>query len=270
MWGRRPGRPGGRRTAVPSPDPCALADVATTDGGGCLGGSRPAASTDQLTAKEVMRVDIVVKGRHTEVAERFRMHVIDKLDRLQRFDHKVIRLDVEVCHESNPRLHDQSERVELTCHSRGPVIRAEAAAADPYAALDLAYEKLQTRLRRLADRRRVHHGRKNPASLSSAATVVTEPPGSVDGSDVDDGDDLERQVGVLPAEAIGGVEGDGPLVVREKTHVAAPMTLDQALLEMELVGHDFYLFHDKESGLPSVVYRRRGYDYGVIRLDREE
>ena len=64
--------------------------------------------------------------------------------------------------------------------------------------------------------------------------------------------------------------GDGPLVVREKTHPASPMTLDQALYEMELVGHDFYLFVDKESERPSVVYRRRGYDYGVISLDVAE
>ena len=61
--------------------------------------------------------------------------------------------------------------------------------------------------------------------------------------------------------------GDGPLVVREKSHPPSPMTLDQALYEMELVGHDFYLFVDKESERPSVVYRRRGYDYGVISLD---
>jgi hypothetical protein len=57
------------------------------------------------------------------------------------------------------------------------------------------------------------------------------------------------------------------MVVREKTHQAAPMTLDQALYEMELVGHDFFLFVDKETELASVVYRRRGYDYGVIRLE---
>ena len=62
------------------------------------------------------------------------------------------------------------------------------------------------------------------------------------------------------------MEGDGPLVVREKLHQAEPMTIDRALLEMELVGHDFYLFHDRDCGLFSVVYRRRGYDYGVIRL----
>ena len=65
------------------------------------------------------------------------------------------------------------------------------------------------------------------------------------------------------------MEGDGPLVVREKVHAAPPMTIDQALLEMELVGHDFYLFHDSECDRFSVVYRRRGYDYGVIRLVEE-
>ena len=72
---------------------------------------------------------------------------------------------------------------------------------------------------------------------------------------------IDRQVGPIT------VTGDGPLVVREKSHLASPMTLDQALYEMELVGHDFYLFVDKESERPSVVYRRRGYDYGVISLD---
>ena len=74
----------------------------------------------------------------------------------------------------------------------------------------------------------------------------------------------ERYVGPI------AVTGDGPLVVREKTHPASPMTLDQALYEMELVGHDFYLYVDKESERPAVVYRRRGYDYGVISLDLGE
>ncbi len=68
--------------------------------------------------------------------------------------------------------------------------------------------------------------------------------------------------GVVPI----AMEGDGPLVVREKFHTATPMTIDRALLEMELVGHDFFLFRDETCHLPSVVYRRRGYHYGVIRL----
>src|SRR5919199_6869245 len=103
-------------------------------------------------------VDIVVKGRRTEVPERFRQHVVEKLSKLEKLDGKVISLDVEVSRERNPRLSARSDRIEITCRSRGPVIRAEAAADDPYAALDVATNKLESRLRRAADRRRVHHG----------------------------------------------------------------------------------------------------------------
>jgi hypothetical protein len=152
------------------------------------------------------------------------------------------------------------------------VIRAEAAADDTYAALDIAFEKLQMRLRRMADRRRVHHGRKTPVSLATAAApaegVMAGAAGAQEEPDV--GGPAETAVGLLDGDALGGVDGDGPLVVRQKVHKAAPMTIDSALFEMELVGHDFYLFQDKDSGLPSVVYRRKGYDYGVIRLELEE
>jgi ribosomal subunit interface protein len=187
-----------------------------------------------------------VKARHTEVADRFRSHVEDKLAKVAKLDGKVSRIDVEVCEEHNPRLADQRSRVELTCRTRGPVVRAEAAAPDPYAALDVASARLEARLRKAADRRRVHHGIRTPVSVASATAALSN--------------------GVGPAEEIGDQDDTGPFVVRQKDHVAAPMTLDQALLEMELVGHDFYLFVDVERGAPCVVYRRRGYDYGVIRL----
>lgn len=208
-------------------------------------------------------MEIVVKGRHTEVPERFRQHVVDKLSRIERLGHKVIRIDVEIAHERNPRLSDSCERVELTCVSKGPTIRAEAAADDAYAALDIACDKLQMRLRRLADRRRVHHGRKTPVSVASA--TASDSTASDEASEA-----ALEAAGLVPDEAVGGVDGEGPLVVREKTHHGRPMTLDDALFEMELVGHDFFLFCDKETALPSVVYRRRGYDYGVIRLALEE
>lgn len=201
-------------------------------------------------------MEIVLKGRRTEVPERFRRHVSDKLAKLERFAHKVIRIDVEVSKETNPRRSGESDKIELTVHSKGPVVRAEAAADDRYAALDLAVDRLHSRLRKAADRRRVHHGTRTPLSVSRATAAV-------DGATVaagpvsDDADGAE-----LPASG-----GDGPMVVREKTHAARPMSLDQALYEMELVGHDFYLFVDADSAMPSVVYRRRGYDYGVIHLD---
>jgi ribosomal subunit interface protein len=205
-------------------------------------------------------MDVAVTGRHCEVSDRFRSHVAEKLTRLEKYDHRIIRVSVEVEKERNPRQADRAVRVQLTAHSKGPVIRAEAAAEDKMAALDLALAKMQEQMRRAADRRRVHRGRRTPVSvgraLADGASLQTE-------REEAEEEVTERQVGPIT------VTGDGPLVVREKSHPASPMTLDQALYEMELVGHDFYLFVDKESERPSVVYRRRGYDYGVISLDVE-
>ncbi|RBM21476.1 ribosome-associated translation inhibitor RaiA [Streptomyces sp. PT12] len=211
-------------------------------------------------------MDIVVKGRKTEVPERFRRHVAEKLklDKIQRIDGKVTRLDVEVSKEHNPRQADRSDRVEITLRHRGPVVRAEASAADPYGALDLAVEKLESRLRRQHDKRRCRRGR-DRIPASEVAAVVR------DAAPLNGGAQPEPALpepAAPPVRRVGSVvvEGDGPLVVREKTHRAAPMTLEQALYEMELVGHDFYLFVDAETKQPSVVYRRHAYDYGVIHL----
>lgn len=213
-------------------------------------------------------VDIVVKGRKTEVPERFRKHVAEKLnlEKIQKLDGKVISLDVEVSKEPNPRQADRCDRVEITLRSRGPVIRAEAAASDPYAALDLAAEKLDARLRKQHDKRFSRRG----ARRISAAEVPDHVPGvaTLNGNGLPVHEDESDAV---PTKKIGSLEvkGEGPLVVREKTHVASPMSLDQALYEMELVGHDFYLFVDSETKEPSVVYRRHAYDYGVIHLSTE-
>ena len=207
-------------------------------------------------------MDVVVRGRNVEVPEHYRQNVIEKLARVERFDHKIIRVDVELYHERNPRQSQSCQRVEVTCKSRGPVVRSEARAADFYSALDAAVAKLETRLRRAADRRRVHRGSRTPISVAAAtgalAPDLVPPPGS-------DGDSASSATGTWTLDDEGADETP-PLIVREKVHVAKPMTIDQALFEMELVGHDFYLFSDADSGRPSVVYRRKGYDYGVIRL----
>jgi len=195
-------------------------------------------------------MQIVVRGRHIEVSDRFREHVAQKLSKVERYDGKCHRVDVELSQESNPRLADQALRVEITCHGKGPVIRAEAAADEKYAALDLAYNRLVERLRRAADRRHDHHrsqGRAFAERMHAAAVTQTPMADQVDDSD----DEIDQ----------------GPFIVREKTHRAPAMTLDQALYEMELVGHDFFLFQDTASGTPSVVYRRKGYDYGVLHLE---
>jgi ribosomal subunit interface protein len=236
-------------------------------------------------------MEIIVRGRHMTVPPRFRQHAAAKLAKLSKLDQKAVRIDVEVSEERNPRQSDRRERVELTIRSRGPAIRAEAAADDRYTALDLAMAKLESRLRRASDRRKVKHGDsvtlRSPAQLATAASagspaaaaapaaLAGAPPGSgLNGNGAapprpagteDELDATEPDSRLVPIH----MEGDGPLVVREKVHPATPMTIDQALLEMELVGHDFYLFHDSECDRFSVVYRRRGYDYGVIRLVEE-
>jgi len=197
-------------------------------------------------------VDIVVKGRNVEVPDHYRQHVADKLQKIERYDQKLIRVDVELFHERNPRQSDYCQRVEITCVSRGPVVRAEACAADFYSALDTAISKLEARLRRAADRRRVHRGRRAPVSVAAATAPLAFSPA---GDEHDDFDVISEESDDQPWH-----------IVREKEHPAEPMTVDDALFHMELLGHDFFLFNDKESGRPSVVYRRRAYDYGVICL----
>ncbi|GGF56511.1 ribosomal subunit interface protein [Marmoricola endophyticus] len=204
-------------------------------------------------------MDIVVKGRHCEVSAGFREHVEEKLARLEKHDDRLIRMEVKVEKgvSSKP---DCAVRVELTALSRGPVVRAEACAEDKMAALDLALDKMASQMRRANDRRKVHRGQHSPAALRDA--LVEEVPADLAAGAGDDG-------AVPPTTGPVRVEGDGPLVVREKTFPAVPVTVEQALYEMELVGHDFYLFVDAGTGAPSAVYRRRGYDYGVIALDLE-
>ncbi|HVE62369.1 MAG TPA: ribosome-associated translation inhibitor RaiA [Mycobacteriales bacterium] len=194
-------------------------------------------------------MDIVVKGRHAEVSRKFKEHATEKLLKVERLDHRIIRLEVEVSEERNPRQSHSRERVEVTCVSKGPIVRAEAAAADPFAALDLVIDKLEARLRKAADKRRVHHGARNPESLQSTLAAPADLPV-----------EAEASSGSAVDDEVGGV------VVREKRVETASMTLDEALFQMELLGHDFFLFPDADTGLASVAYRRQGYDYGVIRL----
>jgi ribosomal subunit interface protein len=233
-------------------------------------------------------VDIIFKGRHTEVLERFRRHAAAKLAKIEKLDQRAIRVDVEISAERNPRQAGHKERVELTVTSRGPVLRAEAAAEDRFAAMDMALAKLEAQLRRALDRRKGRHGAHAAirlidlpeADLASdaelpairlgagggllaghAAEATAAMAAAAERADAIPPADPEPE-DVVPIE----MEGDGPLLVREKFHAAVPMSIDQALFEMELVGHDFFLFTDERSRMPSVVYRRRGYQYGVIRL----
>jgi ribosomal subunit interface protein len=198
-------------------------------------------------------MEIVVRGRNVVVPDHYRQLVSEKLAKIERYDQKIIRADVELQHEKNPRQNGSCQHVEITCRTRGPVVRSEACAEDFYKALDIAAERLERRIRQAADRRRVHHGRRTPRSVAEeTADLVNVAVPSLNGVN-----------GAMPDD----LADDGPgRVVREKIHPAKPMTVDDALFEMELVGHDFFLFSDAATGQASVVYRRHAYDYGLIRL----
>lgn len=202
-------------------------------------------------------MEITVTGRHVTVPERFRRHIEEKLGKVPQLDPRVSRCDVVVTHEANPRQAKEAERIEITCHAKRSVIRAEASADDLYGALDIAMTRLGERLRRTSDKRRVHRGRKQPTSVHDATSTLNFPPSSEN-----------TETNPLPSDVakVGGDE-DCPIHIREKVHTSTPMGIDQALNEMELVGHDFYLYQDTETGKPCVVYRRRGWSYGVIQLD---
>lgn len=196
------------------------------------------------------RSEIVVKGRNVEIPDHFRVYVSEKLARLERFDPTIYHFDVELQHERNRRQAKNCQRVEITARGKGPVVRAEAAADSFYAAFESVSSKLEARLRRTKDRRRVHYGDKTPVSVAEATAELAQD------------DSL-----AIPPDSLEPDHHEGPgQIVRTKVHSAAPMSVDDALYEMELVGHDFFLFHDKETDRPSVVYRRHAFDYGLIRL----
>ncbi|GAB3624554.1 ribosome-associated translation inhibitor RaiA [Mariniluteicoccus endophyticus] len=205
-------------------------------------------------------MDITVTGRHCTISDEFRDHVIEKVSKIEKISEKIIRVEVQVSAYGNKRQPDQASRVEITVRGKGPVVRAEASAQDKMAAFEHAMDRLRGQLRKALDRKKVHRGQHTPTALHEAAAVMTEQ--SV-------AEEAEEQPKV---HNVAGIEvtGDGPLVVREKTHAGSPMSIEQAIEQMELVGHDFYLFVDAATGQPSVAYRRKAYNFGVIHLDVSE
>ena len=201
------------------------------------------------------RAEIVVKGRNVEIPEHFRIYVSEKLSRLERLDRTIYLFDVELDHERNRRQRKNCQHVEITARGRGPVVRGEACADSFYAALESAVCKLENRLRRSKDRRKIHYGDKTPVSLAEA-TAIGPLPDSLNGS--------ARNHRRSTARCSTTTNPGASCAPRSTRHT--PMTVDDALSQMELVGHDFFLFHDKESDRPCVVYRRHAYDYGLIRL----
>jgi len=214
-------------------------------------------------------MEFMISGRNLTVSDRFREYADEKISKIASLGDKVQRVDAKVTKETKARQTAELLTVELTVLGRGPVIRAEASAADKFAAFDLAYNKLLERLRRAKDRKKVHHGRHTPKSVTEA-TATLEPasptePLYEEASRPQEGPPTEKS----PYEVENDIPaGDSPVLIRRKVFPASSLTLDDAVDNMELVGHDFYLFVDKDTKAPSVVYRREGWTYGVISLDQ--
>ncbi len=206
-----------------------------------------------------------IVGVGVGITDRFRTVVEEKTARIETLASRAQRLDVKVTHRAyhNGRVPD--ETIELTLLGKGPVVRAEATDPDKFAALDLAIDKMTEQLRR-AKRKRVD-GRNDARGAhfekgSGALAGIDVQPASVD---------VIRAVatGSVPVIAAEEEEEYSPVVIRTKEFDAEWMTVEEAVDRMELVGHDFFLFIDARTDHPSVVYRRKGWDYGVISLSAQ-
>lgn len=227
--------------------PAVLLDPATFDG----------PTTDDPGTPEAQ---VTIRGRNVEVPDHFANRINSKLAKIEKMSPAIQRFDVILLHENNPRLSKMSQRIEITLKGKPGVARAEAAEDTFYAALESAVAKLERQMRKARTRRKISHsGHRRPQSVAEAtADLATdaapvEALDQIDGVEYDDGVDAS-----LPGQ-----------IVRRKEHDGTPMTVDEALEKMELVGHDFYLFRDAETGRATVVYRRHAFDYGLITLSDE-
>ena len=182
------------------------------------------------------------------------------------------RVQIVLTHEGNPRQADTAKRVEITVVAGSTVIRAEASSTDQYSALDMALDKLTLRLRRTRDRRKDH--RRGYSEMVPVDMGVVEPEVETTVEEPEEAESNSADAAVAsdlgPGESVEVSVGDTPIVIRRKLHIAEPMSIDEALYEMELIGHDFFLFVNKETMRPSVVYRRHGWSYGVFEIDTPE
>ena len=214
-------------------------------------------------------MEIVVTGRHTQIKQRFRDVVESKMNRVTAIAPDAQRVQIVLSHEGNPRQADTAKRVEITVIAGRTVVRAEASSADEFSALDMALDKLTLRLRRTRDRRKDHRrGYTNPVPVDMGVVEPEPTVEPVEEPNTSPADAVATDLG--PGESVEVQVGDTPIVIRRKLHVAEPMTIDEALYEMELIGHDFFLFVNKETGRPSVVYHRHGWSYGVFEIDTPE
>jgi ribosomal subunit interface protein len=197
---------------------------------------RPGAREPRVYTFEV---NLILSGRGVELDESLRQYAAEKLTRVERFFDRIIKMEVELRHERNPRVKDPN-RVEVVVKTPRQTLRVHGEGLDHYAAIDVAADRLEAQVKRMKERLTDHHNHHNHHANSHRVPVAT---------DIDD--DAE----------------DGPAIVRVSAPVDKPLTPEEARLELEDRGMQFLVFTDAETMLPSVLYRRPGGDYGLVQAE---
>lgn len=206
---------------------------------------------------------VTITGRNVDVPEHFRERVNAKLAKIEKLDPTLTSFHVELKHEPNPRREAQAQRIQITATGKGHVARAEAKEDSFYAALESAVGKLERSLRKVKVRREISRsGHRAPKGAGEVAAELAQEAAQT----------REQEPGKYDVDPYAGQFEDFEpgQIVRNKLHPNTPMSVDDALSEMELVGHDFFLFIDEETQRPSVVYRRHAFDYGLIALAEQD
>lgn len=202
---------------------------------------------------------VELTGRNVEVPEHFAERVHAKLAKVARLDPTLNYFHVELKHEPNPRRAERADKIEITASGTGHIARAEANEDSFYAALETALARMERSLRKVKARRKISRsGHRTPLPMDQAVAKMheqMEKEGTVVADQYDVDPYADKVEDIVPGQ-----------IVRTKEHPSTPMSVEDALGEMEAVGHDFYLFVNEENSRPSVVYRRHAFDYGLITL----
>ncbi|SDS38012.1 ribosome hibernation-promoting factor, HPF/YfiA family [Agrococcus carbonis] len=210
-------------------------------------------------------MEITFGARGADITDRFRAYAEEKLAKVTQLLPRATALDVKLTRHAVPHTTVAGGRVEITVHGPGSIIRAESDGPDKYMAFDAAYHRVMERARRVHDKRTDHGGKRRTPLHEAVATGFQQ----VDITPADPAVVEAVRTGSMPV-VTGEQEQESewsPVVIREKRFPAKRMSVRDAVDQMELVGHPFYLFVDDASGECAVVYRRKGWSYGVITLD---
>lgn len=209
-------------------------------------------------------MELKVQGRNVSISSRLQEHIEDKVEKFSSFGDAVSEIEVKFSLQGHSG--PQAIRVEITVMGRGPVLRAEASGEDKFAVFDETYVRLLERMRRARDRRKSQRvGGRHPISVSEATGSIPLVTDQVAVTEVFN-DDLPVEEAAFAGDYQLDDQLTSPIEIRRKSFPAESMTAQEAVDRMELVGHDFFLFVDSESGAPSVAYRRKGWSYGVLTL----